>query len=83
MDNKQRSDSRTPSKKQENGKISKDALKVILDTQNKKTIIIDDYCKKEKLESLFYKDSELEYEYQKKETTKPKKVETRKNDKGN
>ena len=66
-----------------NGKISEDALKVILDTQKKKTIIINDYCKKEKLESLFYKDSELEYEYQKQVTTKPKKVETRKNDKGN
>jgi hypothetical protein len=66
-----------------NGKISEDALKVILDTQKKKTIIIDDYCKKEKLESLFYKDSELEYEYQKQVTPKPKKVETRKNDKGN
>jgi hypothetical protein len=66
-----------------NGKISEDALKIILDTQKKKTIIIDDYCKKEKLESLFYKDSELEYEYQKHETPKPKKVETRKDDKGN
>lgn len=57
-----------------NGKISEDALKVILDTQKKKTIIIDDYCKKEKLESLFYKDSEFEYEYQKQSITKPKKV---------
>jgi hypothetical protein len=66
-----------------NGKISEDALKVILETQKNKTIIIDDYCKKEKLESLFYKDSELEYEYQKQVITKPKKVETRKNDKGN
>jgi hypothetical protein len=66
-----------------NGKISEDALKVILETQKKKTVIIDDYCKKEKLESLFYKDSELEYEYQKQVAPKPKKVETRKNDKGN
>jgi len=66
-----------------NGKISEDALKVILETQKQKTIIIDDYCKKEKLESLFYKDSELEYEYQKQLITKPKKVETRKDDKGN
>jgi NCAIR mutase (PurE)-related protein len=66
-----------------NGKISEDALKVILETQKKKKIIINDYCKKEKLESLFYKDSELEYEYQKQITTKSKKVETRKNDKGN
>ena len=69
-----------------NGKISKEALKVILESQKAKTIIIDDYCKKEKLESLFYKDSELEYEYQKQEkqlAPKPKKVETRKDDKGN
>ena len=63
-----------------NGKISEDALKVILETQKQKAIIIDEYCKKEKLESLFYKDSELEYEYQKQITTKPKKVEVRLND---
>jgi hypothetical protein len=66
-----------------NGKISEDALKVILETQKQKTIIIDEYCKKEKLESLFYKDSELEYEYQKQVITKPKKVEVRKDDQGN
>ena len=66
-----------------NGKISEDALKVILETQKQKTIIIDEYCKKEKLESLFYKDSELEYEYQIKVITKPKKVEVRKDDQGN
>jgi len=69
-----------------NGKISEEALKVILETQKKKSIIIDDYCKKEKLESLFYKDSELEYEYQlieKQIVTKPKKVEVRKDDQGN
>jgi hypothetical protein len=69
-----------------NGKISEDALKVILETQKKKTIIIDDYCKKEKLSELEYKDSELEYSY-KKQTKKPrttqKKVEVRKNAKGN
>jgi len=66
-----------------NGKISEDALKVVLETQKKKTIIIDGYCKKEKLESLFYKDSELEYEYQKQVILKPKKVEVRKDAKGN
>jgi len=67
-----------------NGKISEDALKVILETQKKKTIIIDNYCKKEKLESLFYKDSELEYEYNKKsKEPKPKKVEVRTNVKRN
>jgi hypothetical protein len=66
-----------------NGKISEDALKVILETQKAKTVIIDDYCKKEKLESLFYKDSELEYEYQKQPISKTKKVEVRHNDQGN
>ncbi len=66
-----------------NGKISEDALKVILETQKAKTIIIDDYCKKEKLEFLYYKDSELEYEYQKQITSKPKKIEVRNNDQGN
>jgi hypothetical protein len=69
-----------------NGKLSEEALKSILETQKKKTIIIDEYCKKEKLDSLFYKDSEIEYQYTKevKQTPlKPKKVETRKNDKGN
>lgn len=66
-----------------NRKISEDALKVILETQKQKTIIIDEYCKKEKLESLFYKDSELEYEYQKQAIAKPKKVEVRKDDQGN
>jgi len=69
-----------------NGKISEEALKVILETQKMKSIIIDDYCKKEKLHSLFYKDSELEYEYQlteKQTATKPKKVEVRKDDQGN
>jgi len=66
-----------------NGKISEDALKVILETQKQKTIIIDEYCKKEKLDSLLYKDSELEYEYQKQGITKPKKVEVRKDDQGN
>lgn len=66
-----------------NGKISEDALKVILETQKAKTIIIDEYCKKEKLESLFYKDSELEYEYQKQIITKQKKVEVRHDDQGN
>jgi len=64
-----------------NGKISKEALKSILETQKEKTIIIDEYCKKEKLDTLFYKDSELEYEYQKKQhAPKKKKVEVRKDD---
>ena len=66
-----------------NGKISEDALKVVLETQKQKSIIIDDYCKKEKLETLFYKDSELEYEYQKQPIVKSKKVEVRHDDQGN
>jgi hypothetical protein len=69
-----------------NGKISEDALKAVLETQKQKTIIIDEYCKKERLESLFYKDSELEYEFQKTDkqvASKPKKVEVRHVDQGN
>ena len=67
-----------------NGKISEEAIKVVLDTQKKKVGIIDDYCKKEKLGALIYKDSELEYEYQKEvKQPKPKKVEVRSNVKGN
>jgi hypothetical protein len=69
-----------------NGKISEEALKIILESQKKKTLIIDEYCKKEKLDSMSYKDSELEYEYikeAKQSPPKPKKVETRKNVKGN
>lgn len=68
-----------------NGKINKNALKSILDTQKEKTIIIDEFCKKEKYISFSYKDSELEYDYQAKEKEvkpkapnhKNKKVETR------
>lgn len=73
-----------------NGNIPEDALKVILEKQKKKTLIITEYCEKEKIEKLSYKDAELEYEYckePKKETKpvkpKPKKVETRGNVKGN
>ena len=69
-----------------NGKISEEALKSILETQKKKVSVIDAYCKKEKLDSLEYKDSELEYEYSresKKPKTPTKKVEVRKNAKGN
>ena len=66
-----------------NGKINKNALKSILDTQKEKTIIIDEFCRKEKLETFSYKDSELQYEYKAKEIKpkvpnhKIKKVETR------
>ena len=63
-----------------NGKISEEAIKVVLNSQKEKVEIIDDFCKQEKLESLAYKDSELEYEYTKEvkqEKPKPKKVEVR------
>ena len=67
-----------------NGKISNEALKSILETQKEKTKTITDFCKKEKLEILSYKDSELEFDYE--QETKPKqtkKVEVRTNDKRN
>jgi len=63
-----------------NGKISEEAIKVVLNTQKEKVKIIDDFCKQEKLETLVYKDSELEYEYSKEakqDKPKPKKVEVR------
>lgn len=67
-----------------NGKISNEALKSILETQKEKTKTITDFCKKEKLEALSYKDSELEFDYE--QEVKPKqtkKVEVRTNDKRN
>ncbi|MFH0766771.1 MAG: hypothetical protein ABH890_07670 [Bacillota bacterium] len=60
-----------------NGTISKDALKVILETQKEKTKIIDEFCKENKLTQFSYKDSELEYTHEK--PIKPK-VEVRTND---
>jgi hypothetical protein len=63
-----------------NGKISEDAIKVILQSQKEKIQVIDEFCKQEKLETLSYKDSELEYEYTKEikqEKPKPKQVEVR------
>ena len=43
-----------------NGTISKEALKVILETQKAKSQIIDEFCKENKITSFHYKDSELE-----------------------
>lgn len=63
-----------------NGKISEDAIKVILKSQKDKIQVIDEFCKQEKLEALSYKDSELEYEYTKEikqEKSKPKQMEVR------
>ena len=48
-----------------NGTISEDALKVVLNTQKSKVKIITEFCKNEKLDGLFYKDNELEFEFQK------------------
>lgn len=61
-----------------NGTISKEALKVILDTQKNKTQIIDEFCKENKITSFHYKDSELEYIVDGK-LSKPK-IEVRTND---
>lgn len=61
-----------------NGTISKEALKVILDTQKAKVGIIDDFCEQNKITSFQYKDSELEYSYSQR-PSKPK-VEVRSND---
>jgi hypothetical protein len=44
-----------------NGTISKEALKVILETQKTKVGIIEDFCKENKITTFHYKDSELEY----------------------
>jgi len=60
-----------------NGTISKDALKVILETQKEKTKIIDEFCKENKLTQFSYKDSELEYSLDKQIKAK---VEVRTND---
>jgi len=63
-----------------NGKISEEAIKVVLNTQKEKVKLIDDFCKQEKLDALTYKDSELEYEYSKEakqDKPKSKKVEVR------
>jgi hypothetical protein len=64
-----------------NGTISKEALKVILETQKTKTQIIDEFCKENKITNFQYKDSELEYFIETK-PTKPK-DEVRTNDKRN
>lgn len=61
-----------------NGTISKEALKVILETQKAKSQIIDEFCKENKIISFHYKDSELEYIVEGK-PGKPK-IEVRTND---
>ena len=63
-----------------NGKVTIDAINSILEEQKDKTRLIDEYCKKQKIETLYYKDAELEYEYTRVPSQKPtskKEVETR------
>lgn len=48
-----------------NGNISKDALKQILEKQKEKAKVIDEFCKENKYGTFYYKDSELEYSYEK------------------
>ncbi|HOF43200.1 MAG TPA: hypothetical protein PLE44_01220 [Bacilli bacterium] len=62
-----------------NGKVTKEALTLILEEQQEKTKVIDDYCKKQKIGNFYYKDAELEYVYEKAAPTviKKKEVETR------
>ena len=57
---------------------TKEALKVILETQKAKSQIIDEFCKENKITSFHYKDSELEYIVEGK-PNKPK-IEVRTND---
>ena len=45
-----------------NGKVSKEVLTSILNEQKDKTKLIDSFAKENKVESIFYKDAELEYE---------------------
>jgi len=61
-----------------NGTRSKEALKVILETQKAKSESIDEFCKENKIMSFHYKDSELEYTLEGK-PIKPK-IEVRTND---
>jgi len=65
-----------------NARLSQEALNVILKTQKEKIEIIDEFCKKENIELLLYKDAELEYEFIKqnnKNKVTTKKVEVRTN----
>jgi hypothetical protein len=59
-----------------NGSVRKDALKSILESQSEKIKTIEEFCKEQKISQFYYKDSELEYEFNK---TSKQKVEVRKN----
>ncbi len=61
-----------------NGIVSPEAVTSFLVKQQNKTEKIKEFCVKNKINELQYKDSELEYEYKKEQFTNPKpKVETR------
>lgn len=64
---------------QVNGTVSIEALSNILEEQKQKVEAIDLFCKQKQIQTLFYKDSILEYEYVKQN----KKVEVRPDAKGN
>lgn len=63
-----------------NGKIDAKVVNKMLTDQEAKKVNIIEFCKKNKIDELHYKDSELEFEYKKEEkqfaNPKPK-VETR------
>lgn len=58
-----------------NGKVNPETLKVSLNEQKQKCKAIEEFCKENKIGQLFYKDNELEYEYEKQHSKA--KVETR------
>lgn len=58
-----------------NGKVPANALRLCLDEQNEKCKAIEAFCKDNKIATLYYKDSELEFEYDKQ--SQKQKVETR------
>ena len=61
-----------------NANITPDAITGFLEKQKSKTEKIKEFCDKNKINELQYKDSELEFEYKKTQFATPKpKVETR------
>jgi len=53
-----------------NGSVSEGALKTILDKQNEKVRVIDEFCKEHKINDFSYCDAELGYEATKKTSVK-------------
>lgn len=60
-----------------NGKIAPEAVTTFLKSQQDKIDKIEEFCVKNKITELSYKDSELEFEYKKQFTNPKPKVETR------